>query len=136
MSEVTQIIVAIEQGDASAAEDLLPLVYDELRRVAAGKLAHQAPGQTLQATALVHEAWLRLAGPEKQGHLWNGRRHFFTPFVIGDAYGAHFPDCLVLHDLVVYLLWIDIDTARDNNLGAATGEKQVPIVVEVPHIAN
>jgi len=76
MNEVTRILSAIEQGDAHAAEQLLPLVYDELRRLAAQKLAGEQPGQTLQATALVHEAYLRLAGPEGARH-WNGRAHFF-----------------------------------------------------------
>jgi DNA-binding GntR family transcriptional regulator len=64
MSDVTRILSAIEQGDASAAEQLLPLVYEELRQLAAQKLAHEQPGQTLQATALVHEAYLRLVGGE------------------------------------------------------------------------
>ena len=76
MSEVTRILSAIEQGDPHAAEQLLPLVYDELRRLAAQKLAKEKPGQTLQATALVHEAYLRLAGTESALH-WNGRSHFF-----------------------------------------------------------
>jgi RNA polymerase sigma factor (TIGR02999 family) len=78
MSDVTQILVAIERGEATPAEDLLPLVYNELRRLAAHKLSHEAPGQTLQATALVHEAWLRLAGPAQKNPSWNGRRHFFN----------------------------------------------------------
>ena len=79
MSEVTQMLTAIERGEPRAAEELLPLVYDELRRLAAQKLAQEKPGQTLQATALVHEAWLRLVGPEPGGAeaKWNGRRHFF-----------------------------------------------------------
>ena len=76
MSDVTHILSAINEGDPSAAEQLLPLVYDELRRLAAQKLAQEKPGQTLQATALVHEAYLRLAGPEGARH-WNGRVHFF-----------------------------------------------------------
>jgi RNA polymerase sigma factor (TIGR02999 family) len=76
MSEITRILSAVEQGDPSAAEQLLPLVYDELRRLAAQKLAQETPGQTLDATALVHEAYLRLAGPEGARH-WNGRAHFF-----------------------------------------------------------
>jgi RNA polymerase sigma factor (TIGR02999 family) len=77
MSDVTQILLQIEQGDPAAAERLLPLVYDELRKLAAAKLAHEKPGQTLQATALVHEAYLRLVGAEKvQG--WDGRGHFFA----------------------------------------------------------
>jgi RNA polymerase sigma factor (TIGR02999 family) len=76
MADVTQILSAIEQGDPSAAEQLLPLVYDELRRLAAEKLARERPGQTLDATALVHEAYLRLAGGG-QGRHWNGRSHFF-----------------------------------------------------------
>jgi RNA polymerase sigma factor (TIGR02999 family) len=77
MHEITQILSAIEQGDTHAAAQLLPLVYDELRRLAAQKLAAEAPGQTLQATALVHEAYLRLVGkgPEQA---WNSRGHFFA----------------------------------------------------------
>src|SRR5215212_6860944 len=77
MSDVTRILSAIEQGDPSAAEQLLPLVYEELRRLAAQKLAQEKPGQTLQATALVHEAYLRLVDVEKAQH-WNGRGHFFA----------------------------------------------------------
>jgi RNA polymerase sigma factor (TIGR02999 family) len=77
MSEVTHILSAIEQGDLSAAEQLLPLVYDELRQLAAQKLAHEKPGQTLQATALVHEAYLRLVDTE-QAQQWNSRGHFFA----------------------------------------------------------
>jgi RNA polymerase sigma factor (TIGR02999 family) len=77
MSEVTRILGAIEQGEADAAAQLLPLVYDELRRLAAEKLAHERPGQTLQATALVHEAYLRLVDVERAQH-WNSRGHFFA----------------------------------------------------------
>jgi RNA polymerase sigma factor (TIGR02999 family) len=77
MNEVTRILNAIEQGDPSAAEQLLPLVYEELRQLAAWKLLQEKPGQTLQATALVHEAYLRLVGPE-QGQEWNSRGHFFA----------------------------------------------------------
>jgi RNA polymerase sigma factor (TIGR02999 family) len=77
MSEVTRILSAIEQGDAHAAEQLLPLVYDELRRLAAQRLAHEAPGQTLQATALVHEAYLRLVDVDN-AQPWNSRGHFFA----------------------------------------------------------
>ena len=77
MSEVTRILSAIEGGDSSAAEQLLPLVYDELRRLAAQKLAREKPGQTLQATALVHEAYLRLVDTEVAQH-WNSRGHFFA----------------------------------------------------------
>ncbi len=79
MAEVTQILTAIERGDPRAAEELLPLVYDELRRMAAAKLAQEKPGQTLQATALVHEAWLRLVGCDQEVDQpkWNGRWHFF-----------------------------------------------------------
>jgi RNA polymerase sigma factor (TIGR02999 family) len=77
MNEVTRILTALELGDAHAAEQLLPLVYDELRRLAAQKLAHEKPGQTLQATALVHEAYLRLVGGEPDAH-WNSRGHFVT----------------------------------------------------------
>jgi RNA polymerase sigma factor (TIGR02999 family) len=77
MSDVTRILSAMEGGDRAAAEQLLPLVYDELRRLAAAKLAQESPGQTLQATALVHEAYLRLVDVEKQRH-WKNRRHFFA----------------------------------------------------------
>ena len=77
MSEVTHILSAIEQGDPSAAEQLLPLVYEELRNLATHRLAHEQPGQTLQATALVHEAYLRLVDVEQAQH-WNGRGHFFA----------------------------------------------------------
>jgi RNA polymerase sigma factor (TIGR02999 family) len=77
MTEVTHLLSAIEQGDPHAAGQLLPLVYDELRRLAAAKLAQEKPGQTLEATALVHEAYLRLVDKEKQQH-WDSRRHFFS----------------------------------------------------------
>ncbi len=77
MHEVTRILCAIEQGQPQAAEQLLPLVYDELRRLAAEKLTHEKPGQTLQATALVHEAYLRLVDSEKVQH-WDSRGHFFA----------------------------------------------------------
>jgi len=77
MSDVTRILSAIEQGDPQVAEKLLPLVYDELRKLAAAKLAHEKPGQTLQATALVHEAYLRLVGNSDSEQHWNSRGHFF-----------------------------------------------------------
>lgn len=85
MSEVTRVLAAIEQGDPQASDKLLPLVYEELRKLAAQRLANEAPGQTLQATALVHEAYLRLVGespqslsPDGRGeHPWNSRGHFF-----------------------------------------------------------
>ena len=77
MTHVTQILSQIESGDPSAAELLLPLVYDELRKLAAAKLAHEKPGQTLQATALVHEAYLRLVDAAEAQH-WNSRGHFFS----------------------------------------------------------
>jgi RNA polymerase sigma factor (TIGR02999 family) len=77
MADVTLILAAIEQGDPHAPEQLLPLVYDELRQLAAAKLANEKPGQTLQATALVHEAYLRLLGGEQTPD-WDGRRHFFA----------------------------------------------------------
>jgi RNA polymerase sigma factor (TIGR02999 family) len=77
MSEVTQILSAIERGDPSAAAQLLPLVYDELRALAAQRLAQERPGQTLQATALVHEAYLRLVDVERAQH-WDSRGHFFA----------------------------------------------------------
>jgi RNA polymerase sigma factor (TIGR02999 family) len=77
MSEVTRILTAIAEGDTAAAEQLLPAVYDELRRMAAQKMAREKPGQTLQATALVHEAYLRLAKPGETPH-WDSRAHFFA----------------------------------------------------------
>jgi RNA polymerase sigma factor (TIGR02999 family) len=76
MTDVTQILCQIESGDPNAAEQLLPLVYEELRKLAAAKLVHEKPGQTLQATGLVHEAYLRLVDVEKARH-WNSRGHFF-----------------------------------------------------------
>lgn len=75
---VTQILQQIESGDPSAAEQLLPLVYDELRKLAAAKLANEKPGQTLQATALVHEAYLRLVGDSQHDASWDSRGHFFA----------------------------------------------------------
>src|SRR5262245_27366045 len=75
MNDVTRVLHSLEQGDPQAAEQLLPLVYEELRKLASAKIAHEAPGQTLQATALVHEAWLKLAGTNRQQ--WHGRAHFF-----------------------------------------------------------
>ncbi len=77
MSQVTQILEAIEQGDPRASEELLPLIYEELRKLAAQKLAQEAPGQTLQATALVHEAYLRLVGNDPDRR-WDSRGHFFA----------------------------------------------------------
>jgi RNA polymerase sigma factor (TIGR02999 family) len=76
MSDITRILNAIEGGDAKAANELLPLVYEELRLLAGQKMAHERPGQTLQATALVHEAYIRLVGEECQN--WNSRGHFFA----------------------------------------------------------
>src|SRR5262245_47487681 len=82
MSDVTRILADVERGDRQAAEKLLPLVYEELRKLAAAKLAQEKPGQTLQATALVHEAWIRLVGRQETGNRrqetgWEGRGHFF-----------------------------------------------------------
>jgi RNA polymerase sigma factor (TIGR02999 family) len=77
MSDVTRILSRIESGDPLAADRLLPLVYDELRKLAADKLAHERPGQTLDATALVHEAYIRLVDADRAQH-WNGRGHFFA----------------------------------------------------------
>jgi RNA polymerase sigma factor (TIGR02999 family) len=95
MSEVTRILSAIEQGDPSAAEQLLPLVYDELRKLAAEKMAHERPGHTLEATALVHEAYLRLVGGGQEEQ-WNSRGHFFAAaaeamrrILIGNARQKH-----------------------------------------------
>lgn len=79
MTEITRILLAIEKGDSNAAAQLFPLVYDELRRLAKAKLAHERPNHTLQATALVHEAWLRLIGSDQEKHQeasWNSSRHF------------------------------------------------------------
>jgi RNA polymerase sigma factor (TIGR02999 family) len=76
MNDVTRILNAIELGDPRAADELLPLVYEQLRQLAAHRLAHEAPGQTLQPTALVHEAWMRVIG--NQNVQWNGRAHFFA----------------------------------------------------------
>ena len=76
MSDVTRILSEIEQGDPRAAERLLPLVYDELRKLAAARLAQEKPGQTLQATALVHDAYIRLVDVERAQH-WDSRGHFF-----------------------------------------------------------
>src|SRR5262245_31421564 len=78
MSDVTRILSQIESGDPAAAEQLLPLVYDELRKLAAARLAQEKPGQTLQATALVHEAYLRLVGNCDPDQPWNSRGHFFA----------------------------------------------------------
>ncbi|PHS06666.1 MAG: RNA polymerase subunit sigma [Blastopirellula sp.] len=77
MTEVTQILVAIEQGDQQASEELLPLVYAELRRIAAARMVQESPGHTLQATALVHEAFLRLIGPDNKVG-WDNRAHFLS----------------------------------------------------------
>ena len=77
MADVTQILAAIEAGDPHAAEELLPLVYEELRKLAAAQMAREKPGQTLQATSLVHEAYLRLVGGEPHAH-WNSRGHFIA----------------------------------------------------------
>ena len=76
MTDVTRILSAIEQGDAKAADRLLPLVYEELRRLAARKMSQESPGQTLQATALVHEAYIRLVGSEARS--WRSRTHFYA----------------------------------------------------------
>ena len=78
MNEVTQVLAAMEKGDPSAANLLLPLVYNELRRLAQLRLTHEKPGQTLQATALVHEAWLRLVGDGAASPNWNSRGHFYA----------------------------------------------------------
>jgi RNA polymerase sigma factor (TIGR02999 family) len=77
MKEITQLLSAVATGDRQAGDQLLPLIYDELRQLAAHKLLHETPGQTLQATALVHEAYLRLVG-DSQGAKWDGRGHFFA----------------------------------------------------------
>ena len=84
MNEVTRVLSAIEQGDAEATDQLLPLVYDELRKLAARHLAQERPGQTLQATALVNEAYLRLVGPADDRQ-WDSRGHFFAAAAVGHA---------------------------------------------------
>ena len=78
MSDVTRILDAIQHGDPRAADELLPLVYDELRRLAASRMANEAPGHTLQPTALVHEAYLRLIAHDQRDRPWDGRAHFFA----------------------------------------------------------
>ena len=78
MPDATQILSLIDAGDPNAADQLLPLIYEELKKLAAAKLAQEKPGQTLQATALVHEAYLRLVGPAGNGQQWNSRGHFFA----------------------------------------------------------
>lgn len=78
MSDITHILSQIESGNSSAAEQLLPLVYDELRKLAAARLGQEKPGQTLQATALVHEAYVRLVADGQEGQRWEGRGHFFA----------------------------------------------------------
>ncbi len=77
MADVTHLLTSIDQGDPSAASELLPILYNELRRLAAQKLAHERPGQTLQPTALVHEAYIRLVGSDEDKPNWNGKGHFF-----------------------------------------------------------
>ena len=97
MSDVTRILSAIEQGDEKATNELLPLVYEELRLLAAQKLSHEQPGQTLQATALVHEAYIRLLGNESES--WDSRNHFFAAaeamrqIIIESAIVSYWPDC-------------------------------------------
>jgi RNA polymerase sigma factor (TIGR02999 family) len=90
MKEVTRILDAIQRGDSKAADALLPLVYDELRRLAAQRMAHEAPGQTLQATALVHEAWLRLGGDDQPS--WQNRAHFFAAAAVTEIVLAAAPN--------------------------------------------
>ena len=111
MSDVTRILSCIDQGDPAAAEQLLPLVYDELRRLAAEKMVHEKPGQTLQATALVHEAYLRLLDLEKAPH-WKSRGHFF-----GAAAEA--------------MRRILIDRARHKNSQKAGGQRQREELIDI-----
>jgi tetratricopeptide (TPR) repeat protein len=113
MADVTHILDAIEHGDPHAAEQLLPLVYDELRQLAAQKLAQEQPGQTLQATALVHEVYLRLVqGTQgEQGCSWDSRRHFFAA---ADEASACFRQAIALEPR---------HTAAHNALGVALSEK-------------
>src|SRR5580658_7893907 len=118
MSEVTRILSAIEQGDPQAAELLLPLVYDELRKLAAQKLSQEKPGQTLQATALVHEAYLRLVGVQKTQR-WDSRGHFFAAAAEG-------------------MRRILLNRARDRNRAKRGGDRQridldqIEIALETP----
>jgi len=91
MSDVTGLLAAIEQGDPSAAEQLLPLIYHELRQLAAQKLAHEQPGQTLQPTALVHEAYLRLLG-DGEARRWDQRGHFFAAAATATRWHRVFPN--------------------------------------------
>src|SRR5262245_22095225 len=116
MSEVTRILSAIEQGDPHAAEQLLPLVYDELRQLAAQKLAQEKPGQTLQATALVHEAYLRLVDVERDQH-WNSRGHFFA--AAAEA-----------------MRRIMVENARRKNRQKHGGELKRVALVEAPAVAD
>ena len=97
MSDVTRILTAIEQGDAQAADKLLPLVYEELRRLAAQKMSQELPGQTLQATALVHEAYIRLVGSEARN--WNSRTHFF--YAAAEAMRR-----ILIDNLMTFLPWM------------------------------
>src|SRR5262245_65197635 len=103
MNDVTRILLDIEQGDAKAAEQLLPLIYEELRKLAAQKLAHEKAGQTLQATALVHEAYLRLVGGE-QPQDWDGRGHFFAAAAEAMRSEEHTSELQSLRHLVCRLL--------------------------------
>lgn len=119
MSDVTRILSAIENGDPQATEQLLPIVYEELRKLAAQKMAQEAPGQTLQATALVHEAYLRLVDG-KQARPWEGRRHFF--FAAAEA-----------------MRRILIDKARQNGRIKRGGDlrreplEDIAVVCDIPH---
>lgn len=115
MTDVTRILSAIEQGDSSAAERLLPLVYDELRKLAAQKMAQEDPGQTLQATALVHEAYVRLVDGERSQH-WRSRGHFF-----GAAAEA--------------MRRILVDQARRKKAIKRGGDRECVELVDIPQIA-
>jgi RNA polymerase sigma factor (TIGR02999 family) len=142
MNDVTQILSRIEDGDGKAAEELLPLVYEELRKLAAQKMAQEKPGQTLQATALVHEAYIRLVDVEKAQH-WDSRHHFFAAvaeamrrILVEHARRKHRTKrgggmrCLALDDIEA-----ECESTRNNVLAVdeAIGrlEKEDPLVAQV-----
>jgi ECF sigma factor len=109
MSEVTRILKAIDAGDPHAAAQLLPLVYEELRRLAAQRLARESPGQTLEATALVHDAYLRLVG-DGRGQPWDGRGHFFAAAAgeaVSNAARGSAAVTIVSTRFAVQLVWRD-----------------------------
>lgn len=141
MSDVTRILSAIEQGDPHAAEQLLPLVYVDLRKLAAQRLAQEKPGQTLQATALVHEAYLRLVGADKGRH-WDNRGHFFAAaaqamrrILVDDARRKS----TVRHGGQVLRLDVDVDQLEDSRRAdeiLAVDEALAKLTEENPPVAQ